>query len=493
MNNNAHNLETILDNCITAVLEEGQTVKACLAQFPDQRDVLEPLLQITVRLHAAHTLQPAPEFRQVAATRMQNLIAAHPHRQPSGDPPTARWPDWRTPFITRRRPAWAGLVGFLVVFCLLLGTLTVSAAADTIPGETLYPVKRLTEQTHIALTFNNLKKARLHLRLADQRLQETADLLAVNQDNLAEATLRDFVQELSATTMLLDASGPLTPADQQILAKIVADNLAQYERKLAMWQTSVPSEMETAVLDAITTLHSEQMQALFLLGEGPDPTLPTATPTSTTTPFVTPSQTPTTSPTATETATAVPSATPIPTTPAPTTTATPHWQIPPGWPANCPIPSDWPPVWPNDCPIPPVWPTDWPTPPGGWPVATETPALSEVEGAVPTQTPLPTIAPPAGWPADCPYPPDLSNGWPDGCPNPSDWDTSWPTPPGGWPNPSDFWPTPAADWPTPPPISTAWPTLPNNLPSPPDLPGLPELPKPPGGSDNGSGGWPSWP
>lgn len=501
MNNKANNLEIILDNCIFSMFEEGQSLAACLAQYPEQRDVLEPLLQISVRLRDARTVQPAPEFRQVAATRMHHLISAHPHRQPSGNPQTVRWPDWRTLFTTRRRPVWAGLVGFLLVFCLLLGTLTVSAAANTIPGEKLYPVKRLVERTQLALTVNNHKKSHLHLRLADKRLQETAELLVLNQNKLAEKTLRDFTGELASATVLLDVNSPLTSNNRYSLAQVMVDDLVQYERTLTLWQASLPAEMETAVLDAISTAQSGQKQAMLLLGEEFTPLLPITAPT--TTPSSTSATTPTPSATAgqttvlTETITAVPTAPPFPVTRS--ISLTPQWRIPPGWPDNCPDPSNWPEIWPDDCPIPPVLPTDWPTPPHGWPGVIETAVITQI---VPILT-----TPPPDWPDTCPDLSDLIDGWPEDCPLPSDWDSELPTPPGEWPDPSEFWPPPEEEWSTPLPVPTAWPTNlpeiidpPDNIeipdipvPEPPDLPDIPEPPGWPSPPENNNSGGISWP
>ena len=72
--------EDILDTCVTAIQERDETVAGCLAQYPHQRDKLEPLLRLTVSLEGARTLKAPPEFRRTSAIRVRNLAAANQHR-----------------------------------------------------------------------------------------------------------------------------------------------------------------------------------------------------------------------------------------------------------------------------------------------------------------------------------------------------------------------------------------------------------------------------
>ena len=70
----------ILDSCVTAIEEHGKTVAECLAQYPDQREELEPLLHLVARLRAARTLQAPSEFRRTSTLRVRNIAAAEQRR-----------------------------------------------------------------------------------------------------------------------------------------------------------------------------------------------------------------------------------------------------------------------------------------------------------------------------------------------------------------------------------------------------------------------------
>lgn len=451
-------LEIILDMCVTAVWEHGQSVTACLAQYPDYKDVLEPLLHTGLQLQAAGAVRPSPEFRQAAPVRMQNLLAAHPRRQPqrSTSPPRVPW--WKK--LTRqRRLAWAGALGLFLVFWLFVGSTLAVAATDALPGERLYPVKQAVESTRLALTTNPVNEALLHLTFAERRLAEAEQLAAAGNTAVIPQTLQAYEEEVTAVLDSLENGTTLTPAQQEIVAPVIAEALSRHEEKFNNWTQG--GVEETAVAKARQLSHAGILQALLILGQPPEELLP-GTPAT-----ATPSQTPLPTPTATHTATATPTATSTATaTPQPTTTPTPHWLIPPNWPEGCPLPPDWPEEWPPDCPILPIWPPGWPTPPGGWPQPTPRPTMPPL----PTIPPLPTFEVPPDWPEECPVPPDLPEEWPENCPLPTDWPESWPTPPGGWILPRD--------WPTPPP-GDEWQSLPGVPTRPPNLPNPSDIPRPP--------------
>ena len=70
--------EDILDRCLVAIQEQGKTVEECLARYPAEREALEPLLHLALRLESGRTMKAPPELRRTAAARMHNLIATRP-------------------------------------------------------------------------------------------------------------------------------------------------------------------------------------------------------------------------------------------------------------------------------------------------------------------------------------------------------------------------------------------------------------------------------
>ena len=78
------------------------------------------------------------------------------------------------------RPALASSVAVVV---LLLGVWgTSSAAAESVPGELLYPVKRTQEQFLLVVVPGSEYKARLHARLVERRGREMVAMATTNKD-----------------------------------------------------------------------------------------------------------------------------------------------------------------------------------------------------------------------------------------------------------------------------------------------------------------------
>lgn len=73
-------------------------------------------------------------------------------------------------------PRWATVAVAAVVVLALSMTTTISASAQALPGQPLYPVKRVTEQAKIFLTLDNTKKLQLQQQFKEERLDEISEL-----------------------------------------------------------------------------------------------------------------------------------------------------------------------------------------------------------------------------------------------------------------------------------------------------------------------------
>lgn len=446
MSNLSLNIEDILDKCILALRDQGATPAECLIDYPDHRAELEPLLQISTSLMAVQGMTAPPEFREVAVTRMKNLISAYPRRSDVSQTAMAPLirPERRLTGIlpTRRwRPAFS-VLAVVIVMWLMVGSGVVYGANKALPGDTLYPVKRSVETTQLVLTTNTAKEAKLHLQFADKRLDELAIVMQENRQHVMGDVLSDYETHVGAVSVFLDTGAELTPMQLADLAKLIKARLEQHQTRLSELLSLAPPELQAGIESAMSAVQAGYDQALELLGAFPEEELFEIVPTRTPPPV--PSITPV--PPTIETPDPVP--TPVPVTPVKPIVPTPLWHYLAGWPEECPIPNEWRHFWPEDCPAPPIWPEHWPTPPGGWPTPPP----------IPTIPAIPTWVVPPNWPEGCPLPPDWPPTWPEGCPLPSEWDwpPDWPIPPGDWQTPP------------PPPEGDDWVTSPDQLPPPPD-------------------------
>ncbi|MFN8376893.1 MAG: hypothetical protein U0694_28970, partial [Anaerolineae bacterium] len=157
-------LDTIVEDCLDAIQRGDATLEDCLRRYPAAAAELKPLLQIallTSRLKAP----------QMSAERVQALDK---QLRTSMPPQTASRPQssirlWQ-PFV---RLAAALLV--IAVLALGSGAGLVSASENTLPGDTLYPVKRVWESARVTFALVGQQDDVL-LDIARHRLDEVIRL-----------------------------------------------------------------------------------------------------------------------------------------------------------------------------------------------------------------------------------------------------------------------------------------------------------------------------
>ena len=154
--------ERILDDWLDRI-ETGQaTAEECLAQHPELRAEMEPMLRAAQRLFAVEVTALSPETVQVIRDQV-----------------FARVPVVGKQGASSRRLGlalpWARLAGIAVALVLVLaaalgGAWTISA--DNLPGSLLYPIKRGAEAAQVAFTHSPADRAYLHVSFALRRVDE---------------------------------------------------------------------------------------------------------------------------------------------------------------------------------------------------------------------------------------------------------------------------------------------------------------------------------
>ncbi len=238
------------DNILDELLErlvQGESIEACLAQYPEHAAELEPLLRTALNTLQATDIKPRPEFRQRASYEFQTAIREMPVKERRG-------------FFTVFKPWLVTLVAVVIV--LAAGGGTVAAASNSLPDSPLYTVKLATESVRLALTPSALGKAELHTKFADERVAEIILMADKGNSDLVNKTTDRLNEQLIAVANL-DVSGG---------AEEAAFNGAPLEAARA------PETAEAA---------ETAPKALMV---------PSPTPAPTTVPAVTPTTTPTASP-----------------------------------------------------------------------------------------------------------------------------------------------------------------------------------------------------
>jgi len=121
-------------------------------------------------------------------------------------------------FYLSLRPVAVSLLAFVFVFIAGFGTITV--AKNTVPGDLLYPVKRVVEKSRMVLVVNQSKKAVLRAEILTNRLSEVSVLTE-------KAKKGDKKYELELNVLAQNFTNDLKVLTKQIGNQIQDSELAE--------------------------------------------------------------------------------------------------------------------------------------------------------------------------------------------------------------------------------------------------------------------------
>lgn len=241
--------ETILDYCIDQI-QAGKSMEECLAQFPEYRDELKPMLEMSVQLGELETPEPSVETINNALFEIGQRAG---QQKKTGKSSGIFLPEFiRRPWVFRTINA------ALVVVVLFFGLSTVSASS--VPGDLLYPFKKFTENVQFLLTTGKQDKAELRLTFSEKRLKELSELYRKTgkvDESLISAMLQDAEAALEVHTT--DNEGP-----SYLMTKARHLNDAQKDY-LNQLQPHVNGQTKEVVDQAIQTCNrrGERMQQMM--------------------------------------------------------------------------------------------------------------------------------------------------------------------------------------------------------------------------------------
>lgn len=182
-------------------MAEGHSIEECLLDYPEQREQLHTLLEAAqTTLGAAASLAPPESARARAKERLLERIEA-------GEL-TDECPRWRR--IVGRRIVGRRMAGrrmaipmaaVLVLMTVVLGGGSIAAVAadDTLPGDSLYWVKRTKENVLLTFSRGDTGKAQAHAELAGVRAEEMRGLIEQGRIAAAEKHLDAVRRHLRAS------------------------------------------------------------------------------------------------------------------------------------------------------------------------------------------------------------------------------------------------------------------------------------------------------
>ncbi len=172
-------VDHILAQCLADIEAGRLTAAECLERYPEYREALEPLLALSGEVRALPPVSPTPAFRRSAKQRLRARL--EPRRRRAVTIPG--WPRWKGRSVatakqaTLRRPAMSWLLIITLIISILTGGGVVTASAEALPGDALYPVKVSLEAAQLMLTFDQGNEVQLRLQFAERRLGEMRALV----------------------------------------------------------------------------------------------------------------------------------------------------------------------------------------------------------------------------------------------------------------------------------------------------------------------------
>jgi len=230
--------DTILDECIARIIE-GEDLVNCEADYPDVADEILPLLEVGQQLQHVSIPRPSSDAVIMGQERMLSALSARKNGHssiksglPVSFPAFLRYAGqklrvpkpkevWNMKLVTRFAIAVVGL--------FLLGSVAaVQASAQSLPGDTLYPVKLAWEDVQLSLTKDEATLQKLTEQFRAERQMELAALLAEGRSAKLEITgvlesVGDGFLVVDGVTFLVDETTGVDPNMQKDCGYIWAE------------------------------------------------------------------------------------------------------------------------------------------------------------------------------------------------------------------------------------------------------------------------------
>lgn len=171
----------------------------------------------------------------------------------------------------------AGVFAVLSIFLLISSIVTVSASQETIPGDTLYPVKIVSEKVQRVLTTDESEKAKLEISFAGKRIDElekiisqpVSETIKVEQ---VETVLDKFEENITSAQETLDVLSVDSDAPEEAvsLAEVIDEKVSEYKETLDKTAEAASPDVKEAVEDAAEVAEDHSDAALSVIVEKHD-------------------------------------------------------------------------------------------------------------------------------------------------------------------------------------------------------------------------------
>jgi hypothetical protein len=264
MNADMDYLDLIIDECIDR-LQRGESLEACLTNYPDQAETLRPVLAAAEQLAAFDI--PASSQMAVDAGRQRMLAAL------DAKPAVVPRVNWIKPV------SFVGIIRYLeqvqitiqnnltkeylvmhktviaivLVLAIFFGGTAVSAyaAQSALPGDALYSMKTAIEDASADLAMDSARIVRVYLRLAEKRIDEIETLATQGRYQDMEMAVTRFQSHVDKAieSLLVVAQG--NPSEAKVLAESLGNLMDRHSQVLLTLMATAPDDVQSLFEDAV--------------------------------------------------------------------------------------------------------------------------------------------------------------------------------------------------------------------------------------------------
>ena len=255
----ADRFDDILNECTEGLLQ-GESVEQCLARYPEQAAELEPLLRVALAARkTSSAVEPRPEFKARVRHEVQSQLRSRVRKAEPKGIPALRW-----------IPRWAAVAACVALVFVFAAGGTVASFSNSVPGDTLYPVKTATEEVQLKLSFSGTAKAKLQAKFAERRAWEMARLAEKGRTAKLAALAAQFKAHLAQIEKLAAQIEATDTGDGERISELKEILYANMARDLALLdkaEAKAPWRARGAIVVAKFRLMQEYNKAIDALDE----------------------------------------------------------------------------------------------------------------------------------------------------------------------------------------------------------------------------------
>jgi hypothetical protein len=245
----------ILAECLDA-LDRGEiTIEECQRRYPQHQEELKYLLLLSKYIKAAPDVTPSPVFRHAAKTRMNNLIRNQTSLGKIQHPSQVKEPlshKFRDRGTVRRSSIPRILVTAIIVIGLLFGgtVSTAAASSDSLPGDTLYPVKTSIEDIKLAFA-DDEGDVELNVQYAQNRVEEMQALVEADRYEDIPIAVQRYENNIAALAQAMAHLAANDPARAEAHANLLEAARANRTETLTGLLDKVPEQAKKGIQRAL--------------------------------------------------------------------------------------------------------------------------------------------------------------------------------------------------------------------------------------------------